>query len=108
MKCRTELIVTSGIYGEYLKCPSDTCDVTQHCNSRRQPVGKQSTQEMRDARKRAHAAFDFLWIEKIFESRSAAYAWLAEQLKVPRIHIAECDVETCNKIVELSAEKELA
>ncbi len=48
----------------------------------------------------AHAAFDPLWQSGAMK-RKAAYAWLAEQLGVERVHIGQCDVDTCRRVVEI-------
>lgn len=51
----------------------------------------------REARKRAHAAFDPLWKSGQMK-RGEAYKWLSEKLG-KQIHIGESDVETCNRVI---------
>ena len=67
------------------------------------PLGTLATAPIRDARKKAKAAFNPLW-ESGQMSRSAAYAWLATQLGLKdkeTCHIGWFDVATCNRVVEI-------
>lgn len=54
------------------------------------------------ARIRAHEVFDELWKSGLM-SRKAAYAWLARAMELPpgRAHIAQFNVEQCERVVEL-------
>jgi hypothetical protein len=73
------------------------------------PLGTLANRELRDARMRAHAAFDPLWKAKMAReqisksrARKACYFWLATQLglDVRKTHIAHFDVATCEQVVE--------
>lgn len=64
------------------------------------PLGRLANAELRQAKVEAHAAFDPLW-RSGRKKRKEAYAWLAQQIGVERIHIGECDVETCRRVVEI-------
>lgn len=64
------------------------------------PLGRLANAELRRAKQDAHAAFDPLW-QSGGMKRKAAYAWLAEQLGVERIHIGKCDLATCRRVVEI-------
>lgn len=67
------------------------------------PLGTLATHAMRDARKRAKAAFKPMYESKRM-TRTQAYAWLAEKLgivKVEECHIGWFDVETCNRVIEV-------
>lgn len=84
-------------------------------NGTAKPLGKMANRELREARKKAHAAFDPLWQEKLIitqknnrhysksRARNEMYAWLANELGIPkaRCHIAMFDVETCKQVVEV-------
>lgn len=65
------------------------------------PLGTLATQETREARRRAKAAFNPLW-EHGGMSRTEAYAWLAGALgiaDVEQCHIGWFDVAQCNAVV---------
>lgn len=64
------------------------------------PLGTLATKETREARKRAHEAFDALWKSKGM-TRLRAYGALAVHLGLPvsKTHIGSFDAETCEKVV---------
>lgn len=64
-------------------------------------LGRLANAELRKAKMAAHAAFDPLWTAGIMK-RWEAYAWLAEQLGLPRdeAHIGMFDVDMCRRVVE--------
>jgi hypothetical protein len=66
------------------------------------PMGRLANKELRQAKMRAHDAFDTAWRGRI--SRRKAYRWLAEQMPVDRrkAHIGMFDVEQCARVVELA------
>ena len=64
----------------------------------------------REARKRAHAAFDPLWINAKnhrSKTRRNAYKWLSSALGIPaeQTHIGMFDEEMCNKVVQAVANR---
>lgn len=80
------------------------------------PLGRLANAELRAWKIKAHAAFDPLWKKKLDSmrvrvrldypkhlARNAGYAWLADQLGIPRkrCHIGMFDVELCKKTVQL-------
>jgi len=67
-----------------------------------QPKGRLANKELREWKKKAHAAFDPLWQNKHMK-RKEAYTWLSEKLGTPRnyTHIGMFSVETCKKVVEI-------
>lgn len=69
------------------------------------PLGNMCDQATRNARMRAHRAFDPLWKSRKHGSRAQAYGWLARELAMePKYaHISMADVALCDRIVELSA-----
>jgi hypothetical protein len=69
------------------------------------PLGTLADGKLREARKRAHSAFDHIWRDK-GKSRGAAYRWLSEKLGVQRhaCHIAWFDAATCARVVEFSTQ----
>lgn len=75
------------------------------------PLGRLADRALRQAKQRAHAAFDPLWQprsgKRCFGHRKEAYAWLAAQLGigVEDCHIGMFDVETCNRVVQACLER---
>jgi hypothetical protein len=64
------------------------------------PLGTLATAPVREARKRAKAAFNPLW-ERGAMTRTQAYAWLAEQLGIADVdacHIGWFDVAQCEAV----------
>lgn len=103
---RTTLIKFHGPFGPYWACPfrPQGCDIVGNYS----PHDRQfrlSNQELRDARKRAHAAFDLIWIEGHM-TRSAAYEWLACQLGIKNgardCHFKHFDLALCERVRCLS------
>jgi hypothetical protein len=70
------------------------------------PLGRLANSELRQAKQKAHIAFDALWKRTTplgtFD-RKGAYTWLARQLGIPRAdcHIGQMDVEQCQRVVEV-------
>jgi ssDNA-binding Zn-finger/Zn-ribbon topoisomerase 1 len=66
------------------------------------PLGIPGNKATKEARIRAHAAFDVLWKSKRM-TRSAAYEWLARVLVLPTgvsAHIGNLDVAECSLVIE--------
>lgn len=82
-----------------------SCDARVGCHpGTERALGRLANAELRQAKQEAHAAFDPLWKSNGMK-RKEAYAWLAKQLGVERVHIGECDVETCRRVVEICSGK---
>jgi hypothetical protein len=69
-------------------------------NNTTKPLGTLANQELRDWRKKAHAAFDPFW-QKFEMTRKDAYEMLKTKFG-REIHIGEADVETCKRIIDLT------
>jgi len=110
-----ELIDSKEIYGRsygmaWICRPCDAY-VGTHMNSKdHKPLGKLANKPTREARKRAHAAFDPLWERKMVRdncsktvARKAGYAWLAGRMsiEVKRCHISWFDVDQCEQVVNI-------
>lgn len=74
------------------------------------PLGRLANAELREWKKKAHAAFDPLWKGKMRrdncskgKARKAGYTWLAKQLGIPfdECHIGMFDVDMCKRVVEV-------
>lgn len=73
------------------------------------PMGALCGQDTRDARRAAHHVFDQLWNghKPMFDSRGAAYRWLAEALGVSQgeAHMGTMDKAMAERVLDLSIEK---
>lgn len=80
------------------------------------PKGTLANKELREWRKKAHAAFDPLWLRKLairklqrgdqyrkVWARGSGYKWLAEQLGLTRdeCHIGLFDIEMCKRVIDV-------
>lgn len=73
------------------------------------PLGEPANKATREARMRAHAAFDAIWKPSTTygrdrqDARRTAYRWLAAELGIDpyHCHIGQFDVETCRRVVEV-------
>ena len=65
------------------------------------PLGTLATRPMREARKRAKAAFQAFWRDRGM-SRSEAYRWASQTLSIPpaQMHVGMFDVEQCHRLIE--------
>ena len=96
---------------KFWSCKPCEAYVGVHRNSPRMvPLGRLADAELRREKRRAHAAFDPLWLRKMTrdecspgEARSAGYKWLARELGIPprECHIGWMDAETCRRVVEI-------
>lgn len=64
-------------------------------------LGRLADANLRVWKRNAHEAFDKLWKEKLFESRSAAYFWLAIRMNIEDPHIGEMDITQCEEVWEI-------
>ena len=75
-----------------------------HPNSDR-PLGRLANATLRKAKMAAHAAFDPRWkqADDKRRARRAAYAWLSDQLNVPKeeCHIGMFDEGMCARVVDV-------
>lgn len=82
------------------------CKATHGAHPDGKPLGVPGTPETKEARKRAHAAFDRLWSDGHMP-RNAAYAWLSRAMGLPRekTHIGAFTSAQCEQAERLSMEK---
>lgn len=72
------------------------------------PKGRLANAELRRWKIAAHNAFDPLWMRGPFKRRrNAAYAWLAEQMGLPKeeTHIGMFDVAQCKQVIQICKER---
>lgn len=69
------------------------------------PLGTLANAELRQARQRAHAAFDPIWRNGGL-TRKQAYTWMAQTLGITKekAHIAKFTVKQCNDLTQAVAE----
>lgn len=94
--CGNEASVAFTQYGTRHEC----CGLRSWNNK---PLVCEATLRLREA---AHKSFDEIWKCGIM-SRTAAYKWLAEQMKMKpeECHIARMDMFQCEHVIELSDRK---
>lgn len=104
-----ELVTTEAFYGRdyngkrLWRCPVEGCDVRVGAHPDGTPLGTMATAEMRQARIKAHAAFDGWWKSQGMK-RGAAYRELSTRLGVNGhggAHISQMTVEECARVVAL-------
>jgi len=98
-------------YGPIWLCMNCRAYVGVHQNDDQcRPLGRLANAELREWKKKAHAAFDPLWRRKIAKencskgyARGKGYKWLADKLGIPveECHIGMFDVDLCRKVVEV-------
>lgn len=76
------------------------------CDSKNKPLGRLANKELRKLKIMAHHHFDKIW-RKSYMKRSEAYAWLSEELGIPKkfTHIGMFGEKTCIFVIELSKSK---
>lgn len=80
------------------------CDASVGCHKgTNKPLGNLANRELREARGRAHKAFDPIW-RKHGINRNDAYKWLAEQMELTKseCHMAKMSIAECARVVELA------
>lgn len=67
------------------------------------PLGVIANKDHRDAKVKAHKAFDTIW-QSGRMLRTNAYSWLADQMGMRKkdCHIGQFSIENCNRVAELS------
>lgn len=101
---KASFITSKKFYGKdygsnmYICRPCDAY-VGTHGNTTR-ALGTMAKYELRELRKKAHAAFDPLWRDKIM-TRTEAYTWMQETMKLEKkdAHIGLFDEEQCQRLV---------
>ncbi len=95
-------IIYGTSYGNIYLCTPCNAYVGVHKGDGVTALGRLANSELREYKKRAHAAFDPIWKNNIMH-RSKAYSWLSKQLNIPGAltHIGMFDVEECKKVIEV-------
>ena len=84
----------------------------QNCNARvgchrgtTRPLGNVANETLRLKRIETHQVFDAYWRSQHM-SRTAAYRWLAKQLRLPehKAHIGGFEMDQCQRVIDLCQE----
>lgn len=83
------------------------CDAwvgTHRDDLQHRPLGGLAKEELRNARRAAHEAFDAIW-EQGLKTRSEAHHWLSRVTGIPefRCHIGMMDVDECRRVADVAA-----
>lgn len=85
------------------------CYNCQNCNARvgchkgsKRPLGNVANEVLRLKRMETHQVFDAFWKRRGM-TRTAAYKWLAEQMKLPeeKAHIGGFEMDQCQQVIDL-------
>lgn len=68
------------------------------------PFGVPATKEVKDLRIKAHSVFDELWKNGKM-TRNEAYSWISKKMG-KQIHIGELDKADCEKIIQITKERD--
>lgn len=102
--CGQVLRLVQGKAGLFYGCPRwvEGCRGAVRAHRDGRPQGHPLPHGERRWRKLAHEALDGLWREGRM-TRSLAYAWLAQQLERPTVHIGDLDGDDCWRVIQLVA-----
>lgn len=102
--CGAEMVLRDSKYGLFYGCSTyPKCKASHGAHPDGRPLGTPATAEVKQARIRAHAAFDRLWKEQPRRmKRTEAYRWMQERLGLSsdEAHIGKFDKEQCAKLIE--------
>lgn len=102
-ECGRPMILRNSRFGKFYGCSGwPDCTGTHGAHPDGRPLGKPATAETKQARIRAHAAFDRLWKDGGM-SRREAYSWMRRAMGVPgrECHISMFDLSQCEALVRL-------
>lgn len=121
--CGTAMLLRDGRFGPWYACPRyPECDGAHGAHPDGSPKGIPASRPVRQARIRAHEAFDRLWkdADRIYEieetgparqkverrirhvARGRAYRWLEDQLglEASQSHMGSMGAEDCERVIE--------
>lgn len=96
--CGRAMELRSSSFGRFWNCTGYPACSGRHGAHQKTgaPLGTPTDEAGREARQRAHAAFDPLWKSREMDRREA-YEWL--KAAVGKAHIAEMNVDECDRVV---------
>jgi ssDNA-binding Zn-finger/Zn-ribbon topoisomerase 1 len=102
-ECGSLMNLRNSRFGKFYGCSAyPKCKGTHGAHPDGRPLGIPANKETKEARIRAHAAFDLLWKNGAMH-RKSAYAWLrnAMNLEPDACHIGSFDKDQCAKVESL-------
>jgi len=100
-ECGAPVRLRPSRYGLFYGCTTwPKCNGTHGAHPDGKPLGTPGNRETKDARIRAHAAFDTLWKNGGMK-RKEAYRWMQDTLGMSQneAHIGSFDVATCERLI---------
>lgn len=104
-ECGAPMVLKSSKFGKFWGCSEwsvTRCkgSVSAH-QATGEPMGTPARQEVKEARKRAHRAFDELWTSGRM-SRKHAYQWMQKVMKLSKreAHIANFGLAQCQQLID--------
>lgn len=109
--CGADMSLRDSRFGLFYGCVRfPRCRSTHGAHPDGRPLGVPANKATREARIRAHAAFDPIWQSNRRVSRKrargSAYGWLKRAMKLDAWpHIGEFTVDQCEQVIRLCAER---
>jgi hypothetical protein len=103
-ECGSPLVLKVAKYGKFYGCSQwrfTGCTGSHGAHQESgKPMGIPAKQEVKEARQRAHRAFDELWTTGRM-SRKQAYAWMQKVLGMTKrdAHVAKFDLAQCERLI---------
>jgi ssDNA-binding Zn-finger/Zn-ribbon topoisomerase 1 len=100
-ECGAPMLLRDSRYGPFYGCSRfPECRSAHGAHPDGRPLGIPATKLTKDARIRAHAAFDSFWRARDWR-RGQAYAWMQQALGLAKdeAHIGRFDIEQCEKLI---------
>lgn len=105
--CGSPMQLRTSQYGKFWGCARyPDCKGAHGAHPDGRPLGTPANKETKEARIRAHAAFDPLWKgDGALLDRTAAYKWLAKELGIDarECHIGNFDIAQCERVISAMA-----
>lgn len=99
-ECGELMVLRNSRFGKFYGCSAyPKCKGTHGAHPDGKPLGTPANAATKQARMKAHAAFDRLW-KGGGRTRGQAYGWLKAQASIPD-HISEMDAKQCAVLIEL-------
>jgi ssDNA-binding Zn-finger/Zn-ribbon topoisomerase 1 len=101
-ECQAPMALRTSRFGKFWGCTRfPDCKGTHGAHPDGRPLGLPANAETKEARMRAHRAFDGLWMNQGW-TRRQGYQWLqnALGLKPDEAHIANFTVEQCERLIK--------
>ena len=100
-ECGGRMVLRPSKYGLFYGCAAyPICKAAHGAHADGQPLGIPADKPTKDARIRAHAAFDRLWKETRM-TRSDAYGWMRGEMGLSRddAHIGRFTISQCEDLI---------